>query len=51
MTTNILTGLFVVGVSIDEGEDRIKKIRKFIDKVGVSYSVFSDARPIPRGTP
>lgn len=40
-------GLVVVGVSIDEGEDRIKKIRKFVDKVGVSYPIFSDARPIP----
>ena len=39
--------LVVVGVSLDEGEDRIKKIRKFVDKVGVSYPIFSDARPIP----
>ena len=40
-------GLVVVGVSIDEGADRVKKIRKFVDKVGVSYPIFSDARPTP----
>ena len=40
-------GLVVVGVSIDEGKDRIKKIRKFVDKVGVSYPIYSDARPTP----
>ena len=40
-------GLVVLGVSIDEGKDRIKKIRKFVDKVGVSYPIFSDARSTP----
>ena len=40
-------GLVVLGVSIDEGVDRIAKIRKFADKVGVSYPIFSDARPTP----
>lgn len=40
-------GLVVVGISIDEGKDRIKKIRKFVERVGVDYSIYSDARPIP----
>jgi thiol-disulfide isomerase/thioredoxin len=40
-------GLVVLGVSIDEDKDRVKKIRKFVDKVGVSYPIFSDARPTP----
>ena len=40
-------GLIVLGVSIDEGKDRIKKIRKFVDKVGVSYPILSDAKSTP----
>jgi len=40
-------GLAILGVSIDEGDDRIKKIEKFVKKVGVSYPIFSDARPTP----
>ena len=40
-------GLVVLGVSIDEDKDRIKKVRKFVDKVGVSYPVFSDAGATP----
>ncbi|MBS10361.1 MAG: hypothetical protein CME19_02005 [Gemmatimonadetes bacterium] len=40
-------GVVVMGISIDEGKDRVKKIRKFVDKVGVSYPVFSDAAGTP----
>ena len=36
-----------MGISIDEGKDRVKKIRKFLDKLGVSYPVFSDAAATP----
>lgn len=37
----------VMGVSLDEGKDRIKKIQKFADKMDISYPIFSDAQPIP----
>ncbi|MEE2754377.1 MAG: redoxin domain-containing protein [Candidatus Latescibacterota bacterium] len=37
-------GLVVLGVSVDEGKDHNKQIRKFVDKVGVSYPIFLDAR-------
>ena len=40
-------GLVVIGVSIDDGDARIKKIERFIKKVGVSYSIFSDAKQDP----
>ena len=40
-------GLVVAGVSIDEGEDRVKKIEKFLKKVKVGYPVFSDAKQNP----
>ena len=36
--------LVVLGVSVDEGKDRHKQIREFVDKVGVTYPIFSDAR-------
>lgn len=40
-------GLAVLGVSIDEGKDRVKKIKKFVKKVGVTYPIFSDAAATP----
>ena len=40
-------GLVVLGVSIDDDEDRIKKIERFVKKVGVSYAIFSDAKENP----
>lgn len=40
-------GVAVVGISIDEGKDRIEKIRKFVDKLDVTYPVLSDARQTP----
>ncbi|MBE82800.1 MAG: hypothetical protein CME21_09585 [Gemmatimonadetes bacterium] len=40
-------GLMVMGVSIDDGKDRVKKIEKFVDKIDVTYPVYSDARPTP----
>jgi peroxiredoxin len=38
------TGFVVLGVSIDDDEARIKKIERFVKKVGVSYPIFSDAK-------
>jgi thiol-disulfide isomerase/thioredoxin len=40
-------GLVVLGVSIDEPKDRIKKVEKFVEKVGVSYPILVDAKPVP----
>jgi len=40
-------GLVVLGVSIDDDEARIKKIKRFVDKVDVSYPIFSDAKEQP----
>ena len=40
-------GFVVLGISIDEGEDSAKKIKKFIDKAGISYPIFLDAKPTP----
>ncbi|MFT5370146.1 MAG: thiol-disulfide isomerase/thioredoxin [Candidatus Latescibacterota bacterium] len=40
-------GLVVLGVSIDEEKDRIKKVEKFVDKVAVSYPIFVDAKQVP----
>jgi thiol-disulfide isomerase/thioredoxin len=40
-------GLVVLGVSIDDDKNRIRKIEKFVDKVGVSYPIFSDAKQDP----
>jgi len=40
-------GLVVLGVAIDEDKNRIKKIERFVDKVGVSYPIFSDAKENP----
>jgi peroxiredoxin/YHS domain-containing protein len=40
-------GFTVAGVSIDEGDDRIRKINKFLDRYDVSYPVYSDAKASP----
>ena len=40
-------GVGMMGISIDEGKYQVKTIRKFVDKVGVSYPVFSDAAGTP----
>lgn len=40
-------GLAVMGVSVDEPKGRAEKIEKFVDKVGVSYPIFVDAKPMP----
>ncbi|NKB71658.1 MAG: redoxin domain-containing protein [Candidatus Latescibacteria bacterium] len=40
-------GLMVLGVSVDDDKNRIKKIEKFVDKVGISYPIFSDAKENP----
>ncbi len=40
-------GFVVLGISIDEGKDRVKKIRKFIDKAGISYPIFLDGKHTP----
>ena len=36
-------GLVVVGVSIDQGDDRVKKVTKFLDKKPVGYPVVIDS--------
>ena len=40
-------GLVVMGVSIDDDKNPIKKIKKFVDKVDVSYPIFLDAKQTP----
>ncbi len=40
-------GLDVLGVSIDEDKDRIKKIRKMVGKMNISYPIFVDAKQTP----
>jgi peroxiredoxin/YHS domain-containing protein len=37
----------VLGVSIDEGEDRVEKIKKMVDKMNISYPIFLDAKQMP----
>jgi thiol-disulfide isomerase/thioredoxin len=41
------SGFVVVGISIDEGEDRAKKVKKWVDKIDVSYPIFLDAKETP----
>lgn len=45
--THAEAGLVVLGVSIDDDKDRIRKIKRFVDKVDVSYPIFSDAKEQP----
>lgn len=40
-------GLQVMGISIDEGEDRASKVSKYLKKRGISYAVYSDAKKTP----
>lgn len=40
-------GFEVWGVSIDEDNKRVDKIRKMIDKLGISYPISIDAKPTP----
>ncbi|MGH1366116.1 MAG: redoxin domain-containing protein [Calditrichia bacterium] len=40
-------GFSVAGISIDEDKDSIKKIKKFIKKLKVSYPIFYDAKQKP----
>jgi thiol-disulfide isomerase/thioredoxin len=40
-------GFTVAGISIDEGEDRAKKVQKFTGKLDVSYPIFLDAKDVP----
>jgi YHS domain-containing protein len=37
----------IMGIAIDEGDDRVKKIEKYLKKHGISYPVFSDAKNAP----
>ena len=41
------SGFVVVGISIDEGEDRRKKVKRWVDKIDVSYPIFLDAKETP----
>jgi len=36
-------GLMVVGVSVDQGEDRAKKVKKFLEKKPVAYPIVIDS--------
>jgi peroxiredoxin/YHS domain-containing protein len=40
-------GFEVLGVSIDEDEDRVVKIKKMVDKLDISYPVSLDAKQTP----
>ena len=40
-------GFEVLGVSIDEDEDRVKKIKRMVDKLDISYPVSLDAKQTP----
>ena len=40
-------GLAVWGVSIDEEKDRLRKIRKMVEKLEITYPVFVDAKETP----
>lgn len=40
-------GFKVLGVSIDEDEDRVKKIKKWVKKMAISYPIFVDAKQTP----
>ena len=42
-------GLRVLGVSIDEDQDRIKKIKRIIGKMKISYPIFIDTQRHPPG--
>jgi thiol-disulfide isomerase/thioredoxin len=40
-------GFEVLGVSIDEDEDRVKKIKRMVNKMDISYPVYLDAKQTP----
>ena len=40
-------GFDVLGVSIDEGKDRVEKIKKMVDKLDISYPISVDAKETP----
>ena len=40
-------GFVVLGISIDEDEDRIKKINRITNKLNISYPIFWDAKITP----
>ena len=40
-------GLEVWGVSIDADKDRVKKIKKMVDKMDISYPIFLDTKKMP----
>ncbi len=44
---NADNGFTVVGVSIDEGKNSLKKIRKFLGKLNISYPIFWDSKATP----
>ena len=40
-------GFEVLGMSIDEDKNRVKKIKKMVDKLDISYPIFLDAKQTP----
>ena len=46
-SANSNRGFDVLGVSIDDDKDRLKKIRRIVDKLGISYPISLDAKQTP----
>ena len=40
-------GVEVLGVSIDEDKNRVKKIKKMVEKLEITYPIFLDAKQTP----
>ncbi len=40
-------GVEVLGVSIDEDKERVRKIKRMVDKMDISYPIFVDAKQTP----
>ena len=40
-------GFEVFGVSVDDGKDRLTKIKKMVDKMDISYPISLDTKPAP----
>jgi thiol-disulfide isomerase/thioredoxin len=40
-------GFEVLGISIDDDKDRVKKVKRIVDKLGISYPISLDAKQTP----
>ena len=43
-------GVRIVGLSIDEGDDALKKVRRTLDRWGIGYPIFLDDQEAPAWT-